>query len=77
MKLRVPFGTRPEVIKLAPVVAELRRRGHAVRAVATGQHADPDMSTAFHRDLGLEPDDTWALPDGDAARVRHGAAGDG
>jgi UDP-N-acetylglucosamine 2-epimerase (non-hydrolysing) len=27
------------------------------------------MSTAFHRDLGLEPDESWVLPDGDAARV--------
>lgn len=31
-------GTRPEAIKLAPVVLALRRRGIGVRLVATGQH---------------------------------------
>lgn len=36
----VAFGTRPEVIKLAPVIHELRRRPDRfeVRVVSTGQH---------------------------------------
>lgn len=36
----VVFGTRPELLKLAPVVAALKRRGLAVSVVATGQHTD-------------------------------------
>ncbi len=36
----VVFGTRPELLKLAPVVAALRSVGLSVSVVATGQHAD-------------------------------------
>ena len=35
LRLTVPVGTRPEVIKLAGVVTALRDRGHHVRCVAT------------------------------------------
>jgi len=38
MAVDVVFGTRPEVIKLAPVVHALRRSGVEVRLVSTGQH---------------------------------------
>lgn len=38
MKVVVIFGTRPEVIKLAPVVKELEEKGHEVIKVAVGQH---------------------------------------
>jgi UDP-N-acetylglucosamine 2-epimerase (non-hydrolysing) len=41
VKVAVVFGTRPEVIKLAPVINELRRRDDvSVRVVATGQHRE-------------------------------------
>lgn len=33
-------GTRPEVIKLAPVIIELRRRGDTVFLASTGQHRE-------------------------------------
>src|SRR5712691_10607460 len=36
----VIIGTRPEAIKLAPVVGELRRRGVRTTVIATGQHRD-------------------------------------
>lgn len=36
----IVFGTRPEVIKVAPLVAPLRERGLNVRLIATGQHTD-------------------------------------
>ena len=55
-RILVPFGTRPEVIKLAPVVQALRAAGHTVTAVDTGQHSDPAMGADLHRSLGLEPD---------------------
>jgi UDP-N-acetylglucosamine 2-epimerase (non-hydrolysing) len=39
LKILVVIGTRPEAIKLAPVIRELARRpGIAVRVCATGQH---------------------------------------
>jgi UDP-N-acetylglucosamine 2-epimerase (non-hydrolysing) len=41
MKIVVVFGTRPEAIKLAPVIAELRRRrGVDVHVVTTAQHRE-------------------------------------
>ncbi len=41
MRVVAVLGTRPEVIKLAPVVAELRRnRGAECIVVATGQHRE-------------------------------------
>jgi len=69
MRLLVPFGTRPEIVKLAPVVAALRDAGHDVHTVATGQHDDPRLADRFFEDLGLTPDERWTLPRPDAERV--------
>jgi len=65
----VPFGTRPEVVKLAPVVEALRALGADVHTLATGQHHDPAMADAFFADLALEPDTRWNLPDAENDRV--------
>jgi UDP-N-acetylglucosamine 2-epimerase len=40
MNVFVVFGTRPEAIKLAPVINTLKESGFNVKAVATGQHYD-------------------------------------
>lgn len=40
MKFVVAFGTRPEAVKLAPVVRELNARGARVVTVATSQHRE-------------------------------------
>lgn len=69
MRLLVPFGTRPEIMKLAPVVAALRVAGHDVHTVATGQHDDPRLADRFFADLGLVPDERWSLPRPEAERV--------
>jgi UDP-N-acetylglucosamine 2-epimerase (non-hydrolysing) len=63
-RVLVPFGTRPEVIKLAPVVRAMRAAGHAVLAVDTGQHADAAMGADMQRSLGLAPDVRLRLSDG-------------
>jgi UDP-N-acetylglucosamine 2-epimerase (non-hydrolysing) len=65
----VPFGTRPEVVKLAPVVGALRAAGHDVTVVDTGQHTDPALSSQLQDLLGLTPDVRFALPDDRAART--------
>jgi UDP-N-acetylglucosamine 2-epimerase (non-hydrolysing) len=56
MKLLVVFGTRPEVIKLAPVVAEARRRTGDVQLVvcSTGQHRE--MLDQALQVFGIQPD---------------------
>ncbi|MFC0081815.1 non-hydrolyzing UDP-N-acetylglucosamine 2-epimerase [Aciditerrimonas ferrireducens] len=68
-RVLVPFGTRPEVIKLAPVVAALRSRGLEVRTVATGQQAAATMADRFYEELGLVPDQRIELPEEPAARL--------
>ncbi len=58
----VPFGTRPEVVKLAPVVRALLDAGHRVDVVDTGQHTDPALSTELQQLLGLSPTRRFTLP---------------
>jgi UDP-N-acetylglucosamine 2-epimerase (non-hydrolysing) len=50
----VVCGTRPETIKLAPVIRALRERGRQVLFVVTGQH--PDLAPSLLREAGLAPD---------------------
>ena len=69
MRVLVPFGTRPEIVKLAPVAAAMREADDDVVAVATGQHDDPLLADAFFADLSLEPDVRHTLPDGEAGRI--------
>ncbi len=69
LRITVPVGTRPEVIKLAGVVGALRARGHRVRCVATGQHVDAGMYGQVFADLGLAPDAVWELAGTEGERV--------
>jgi UDP-N-acetylglucosamine 2-epimerase (non-hydrolysing) len=69
MRITVPVGTRPEVIKLAGVVTALRAAGHDVRCVATGQHSDPALAGDIFTALGCRPDATWSLPAAESERV--------
>lgn len=48
------MGTRPEIIKMAPVCRALRARGHQVRVLHTGQHAD--IADAFYDFFEMQPD---------------------
>ncbi|KAA0231358.1 UDP-N-acetylglucosamine 2-epimerase (non-hydrolyzing) [bacterium] len=52
----VVFGTRPEAIKMAPLVKELQRRGDAIRPIVcvTAQHRD--MLDQVLGVFGIEPD---------------------
>ena len=54
MNISFVFGTRPEVIKLAPVILEARKRGHVARVVLTGQHRH--LALPLLRFFGIEPD---------------------
>jgi len=53
------YGTRPEAIKLAPVVTALRRRGVYPRILATGQHTTLLVGTPA--ETVLEPDVSLGL----------------
>lgn len=58
-------GTRPEAIKMAPVVRELRSRGRGVRVAicSTGQHREM-LAQAFEL-FGLKPDSDLAVMEPD------------
>lgn len=51
--LAIVLGTRPEIIKTAPVVLEAQRRGIPVAIIHTGQHYDDALDGVFFRELGL------------------------
>jgi UDP-N-acetylglucosamine 2-epimerase (non-hydrolysing) len=67
-------GTRPNFVKVAPVVAELQRRlpdaEHIV--VHTGQHYDPELSDVFIDQLGL-PEPTHQLEIGSGTHAEQAA----
>jgi len=53
-------GTRPETIKLAPVIRAFRRLGVRPIVVHTGQHYDYELSRVFFQELDLgKPDYTF------------------
>lgn len=51
-------GTRPEVIKMAPVVRALRALGLVVSVLLTSQHADANMMGSFLARFELDVDDS-------------------
>jgi UDP-N-acetylglucosamine 2-epimerase (non-hydrolysing) len=69
MKITVPVGTRPEIVKLARTIAALRAAGHDVRCVATGQHTDAKLAGDVFAELGCPPDVVWQLPSTEGERV--------
>lgn len=57
----IPMGTRPEIIKLSPVISALRDEGIIVKTVATGQHYDHNLTDTFFAEFGVAPDVRWTL----------------
>jgi UDP-N-acetylglucosamine 2-epimerase (non-hydrolysing) len=57
LKVMVVAGARPNFMKVAPLLAELERRGHQAVLVHTGQHYDASMSQAFFDDLEIRAPD--------------------
>ena len=52
-------GARPNFMKIAPIHAELERRGIAQILLHTGQHYDENMSKVFFDDLGMPQPDIY------------------
>ena len=55
------LGTRPEVVKMAPVIAALQRRNIPVQLVGTGQHYNWKMMGSFLESFGLRVDHQLTL----------------
>jgi UDP-N-acetylglucosamine 2-epimerase (non-hydrolysing) len=53
MKLCILIGTRPEIIKMSPIIREAETRSLDFFVLHTGQHAAFDMDAVFFRDLDL------------------------
>lgn len=57
MKIATVLGTRPEIIKMAPIIDEISKRGIDQIILHTGQHYDEEMSDNFFRDLEIPAPD--------------------
>ena len=61
MKTAIVLGTRPEIIKLSPLIKQLHKKNTSV--IFTGQHYDYNMSMHFIHQLGLsEPNYSMKIP---------------
>jgi UDP-N-acetylglucosamine 2-epimerase (non-hydrolysing) len=57
MKIAVLIGTRPGIVKMAPIIHELNNRGVDNMVIHTGQHYSPEMDRLIMRDVGLSDPD--------------------
>lgn len=53
MKLAVVLGTRPEIIKMSPIIRECEKRGIDYFTCHTGQHYSYEMDRIFFEELEL------------------------
>ena len=70
--MAVVLGTRPEIIKLAPVVKELERRSIDFFILHTGQHYSYNMDRIFFQQLQL-PDPKYNLEVGSGTHAQQTA----
>jgi UDP-N-acetylglucosamine 2-epimerase (non-hydrolysing) len=62
MSISIVVGTRPEIIKMAPVMRELEKKRVPFTFILSGQHYDYEMSMGFIHDLKLPaPDYSFRL----------------
>jgi UDP-N-acetylglucosamine 2-epimerase (non-hydrolysing) len=57
MKIGIVLGTRPEIIKLAPVIEEVRARSLDSFLIHTNQHYDWEMDAQFFEEMELPAPD--------------------
>ncbi|MFH1198741.1 MAG: UDP-N-acetylglucosamine 2-epimerase (non-hydrolyzing) [Candidatus Omnitrophota bacterium] len=57
VKIAIVVGTRPEIIKMAPIIKECCRRKIRHIVIHSGQHYTHCMSEGFFKDLGLKKPD--------------------
>src|SRR5947209_5259634 len=74
MKIACVAGARPNFIKIAPIVKELRALPQLFQPVLihTGQHYDPKLSDIFFRDLDI-PTPDYSLEIGAASQAEQTA----
>ena len=53
MKVAIVLGTRPEIIKMSPIIYELKKRKIIFYIIHTGQHYSYNMDKIFFDQLQL------------------------
>ncbi len=53
MRVALVVGTRPQIIKSAPIIKEAGRRGLELDVVHTGQHYDYELSRVFFNEFEM------------------------
>lgn len=77
--ITIVLGTRPEIIKLAPLIRECKRRSLDVTLIHTGQHYSDELDSVFFDQLALPVPDhelgVGSKPHGpQTAEMLHGVA---
>ena len=72
MKIAVILGTRPEIIKMSPVIRELERRNADFLVIHTGQHYSYNLDRVFFEQLNL-PQPGYNLEVGSASHAEQTA----
>jgi len=63
-EMAIVIGTRPETLKMAPIINLLRAKGFTPTLVHTGQHHDYELCQQFIYELGLpHPSYDWRMPE--------------
>lgn len=70
MKLALAVGTRPEIVKMAPVIRAAEAAGLETTVIHTGQHYSWDMDGVFFEELGLPSPDV-SLRVGSGSHAHH------
>ena len=66
--IHIVVGTRPEIIKMSPIIKACQKRGTEFEIVHTGQHYSYDMDAVFFEQLGL-PDADYELDVGSSTHA--------
>lgn len=53
MKIGIILGTRPEIIKMSPVIRECQKQGLSFFILHTGQHYSKNMDEIFFKEMSL------------------------
>ena len=72
MKIAVVLGTRPEIIKMSPVIRELERGNADFLVIHTGQHYSYNLDRVFFEQLNL-PQPGYNLEVGSASHAKQTA----
>lgn len=60
--ITIIFGTRPQIVKLAPLIKELNNRAIPFQLIDTCQHYDYTLQGAFYKDFGIDIKSVTRIP---------------